>query len=231
MLVVAGLWLKRRALAALGLVVLWVGSTEVFSNALLRPLEDAYPPVQVADCPRTDAIVVLGGLLRDERPAGEVEWDEAVDRFERGVALMGAGKADYLVFTAAHWKGLPESEGDRLRQEAIARGIPAERILIAGAGLENTAGESAAIRELVQQRHWRKVTLATSAFHMRRAMYLMTRAGVPAEPFPCDYMARRRPVRYVQDFFPSGEAAAHTERALREHIGLLYYRIRSIADQ
>ena len=91
-LVVAGLWLKRRALAALGLVVLWVGSTEVFSNALLRPLEDAYPPVQVADCPRTDAIVVLGGLLRDERPAGEVEWDEAVDRFERGVALMGAGQ-------------------------------------------------------------------------------------------------------------------------------------------
>ena len=126
LLVVASICLKRRWLALAGLAVLWLGSTQPVSNALLRSLEDAYPPVLVADCPQADAVVVLGGGLRDESPAGQPEWSDAVDRFERGVALMQAGKAHYLLFTAATWPGLPETEGEMLRRYAVARGIPAE---------------------------------------------------------------------------------------------------------
>ena len=57
---------------------------------------------------------------------------------------------------------------------------------------------------------------------MRRSMLLMEQAGVPSLPFPADYATRRRPVRYVQDYFPQAESAMITERALREYIGLAY---------
>ncbi|MGC4048708.1 MAG: YdcF family protein [Paludibaculum sp.] len=178
-------------------------------------------------CPQADAIVVLGGSTRPEAPPGALEWNESVDRFERGVDLLRAGKAPVVVFTAARILWHPEvTEGAMLRDEALRRGLAADQVLLTGELVENTAGEARAIRMMMQQRGWKRVILVTSAFHMRRSMRLMRSEGIDCIPFPTDYQTRRQGRPEPGDFVPQADSLARTERAVREWIGILFYAVR-----
>ncbi len=225
--VLLGLLLRRRWLAWMCAGVLLLSSLGIVGDRLLGALEDSYPPVSIADCPTADAIVVLGGSSRAESPAGALEWNEAADRFERGVELLRARKAQALVFTAARIPWRPEvTEGSLLRDEALRRGLAADQVVVTGDRVENTAGEALAVRSLMNKRGWRRIILVTSAFHMRRSMRLMRSAGVDCIPFPADYQARRIAPPDALDFLPQAESLAKTERALREWLGILFYIVR-----
>lgn len=225
--VVLGLLIRRRWLVWLGAVVLMVSSLGVVSDKILGALEDGYPVMTASQCPQADAIVVLGGSTRPEAPAGALEWNESVDRFERGLDLVRAAKAPVVVFTAARIAWHPEvTEGAMLRDEALRRGLAADQVLITGEPVENTAGEARAIRILMQQRGWRRVILVTSAFHMRRSMRLMRSEGIDCVAFPTDYQTRRQGTAEPADFLPQADALAKTERAIREWIGIGFYAVR-----
>ncbi|MGJ5813066.1 YdcF family protein [Paludibaculum fermentans] len=225
--VLLGLFLRKRWLVWLGVSVLTVSSLGVAADRVLGWLEDAYPPISTAMCPKADAIVVLGGVTRPEARAGVLEWNESVDRFERGVELLRAGKAPVIVFTAARIAGSPGvTEGALLREEALRHGATPEQVVVTSDEVENTAGEAQAIHLLMVRRGWRRVILVTSAFHMRRSMRLMRSAGVDCVPFPTDYQARRLTSPEVGDFLPQAESLAKTERALREWAGILFYAVR-----
>ncbi|QOY85086.1 YdcF family protein [Paludibaculum fermentans] len=225
--VLLGLVLRRRWLAWMGAGVLLLSSLGVVGDRLLVALEDSYPPVSIANCPAADAIVVLGGMVRQEAPAGALEWNDSADRFERGIELFQAGKAPVIAFTAARIAWRPEvTEGELLRGEALRRGLTAEQVAVTSDRVENTAGEARAIKSMMGQRGWRHVILVTSAFHMRRSMQLMRSAGVECTPFPSDYQARRLAPPEAADFLPQAESLAKTERVLREWFGILFYAVR-----
>lgn len=217
-------WPTARWLGWTGLAVLTLSSLNIVSNPLLRLLEDAYPPIRVPDCPPADAVVVLGGNIHAESPAAAIDWNEAADRFQRGVELIQAGKAPFLVFTAAAIPWRPTiTEGSLLRDEAIRRGIPPQQIVLTENLVENTSGEAAELKSLMTRRAWRRIILVTSAFHMRRSMRLMRAAGVNAIPFPADYLTHRQQPLEAIDFLPQAESVKNTEIVARETIGLLFY--------
>lgn len=225
--VILGLRLRRRWLSALGIAVLTLASLNVVSSPFLRVLEDSYPAIRVPDCPPADAIVVLGGNIHAEAPAAPIEWNEASDRFQRGVELFQAGKAPYLVFTAAQIPWRPTiTEGSLLRDEAARRGVPIDKIILTENLVANTAGEAGELKLLMDHRAWRRIILVTSAFHMRRSMRLMRHAGVNAQPFPTDYRAHRQQPLEAIDFLPQADSVNNTEIAVREWLGILYYAIR-----
>ena len=62
--------------------------------------------------------------------------------------------------------------------------------------------------------------LVTSAYHMRRAMKLMQRAGAQPIAAPTGYLARNRRLGWDM-VVPSSNALRRTERALHEYQGLL----------
>jgi uncharacterized SAM-binding protein YcdF (DUF218 family) len=224
---IAGLLLKKRWLVGVGLGVLYVSALRPVSDFLVRGLEEWYPAVEVAACPKADAVLVLSGMLADDQRTSSTEWDRSVDRFERGVELVQAGHAPCIVFTAARipWQLNPESEGARLRKEALKRGIAPEQALVTDREVQNTADEGRAVRAVMQARGWKKVILVTSAFHMARAMRMMKRSGVEAIPFPADYSTGPHYRSDIRDIVPATVNLEGTELALREWMGMAYYAL------
>jgi uncharacterized SAM-binding protein YcdF (DUF218 family) len=221
----AALRWRSRALVAAGLAVLLVFSTPMVGGALTRSLERRYPRMPVDRAPNADAIFPLGGML--DNPGGPDEpadLNEAGARFERALQLYFAGRAPVLLLSAA-WRRLPgpPSEGEILRGMAIARGVPPGAILITKP-VPNTAGEADALREIAASRHWRRVLLVTSAFHMWRAMRAFRRCPVELVPVPVGYEEQSQPFN-IERLAPDARALSRSERALREYWGMLFYSV------
>jgi uncharacterized SAM-binding protein YcdF (DUF218 family) len=151
------------------------------------------------------------------------EWSEAADRFAAGLELFRAGKGARLVFTGGRvpWELLPDTEGDWLRGQALAQGVPAEAILLAGP-VENTAQEAQAVARMLPRE---RIILVTSAFHMPRARALFEAHGLQVVPFPVDFRVPEQEMT-VMDWLPRAEALALTDMAWRELLGRAYYWVK-----
>jgi uncharacterized SAM-binding protein YcdF (DUF218 family) len=227
LLLLFAVWRKQRWPVFVALTVIYLGSIPVIGGRLLGWVESRYPAVSVAQVEPADAVVVLGGILGPKVGEGFVaNFSETSERFDAGVALLQAGKAGRLVFTGARmgWRDTPATEGDELKRLAVARGIPAEKILVTHE-IENTAGEAAATAELMKANGWKHIILVTTGWHMPRSAYQFRKAGVDCSPFPVDFRFDRTRATAAIDFVPRGEAWQQTETALRECYGYWFYRI------
>jgi uncharacterized SAM-binding protein YcdF (DUF218 family) len=231
LLLAAALRWRRRILVALPIAILWIFSAPVVADALLRSLEDRYPWRPDSAYPEADAVFALGGGILGPRDRAGVEMDrgENADRFERALSLFTSGRAHILVLSAEGppRPGLP-SAGDRLREIAIHRGVPAESILVTPI-VRNTASEESALASFAVRFHWKRVLLVTSAAHMPRAMLLFRHC--PAEVIPVTVAFQSSAPRQPSDdsalarYLPQAEALAQSERALREYLGIMFYSV------
>ncbi len=231
-LVLAGLWMRRRALIWAGLALLWLSSTPLVSALVIRAVEGSAERIPATNAPGADAIVVLsGGRIVAPGKAAISEWEDP-DRFFGGVELFKAGKAPLLVFTNGLVPGRPqaEPEGEVLAGYAKEMGVPAGGILTTGR-VTNTAEEALAVATLLRGRLSApadratapRVLLVTSAYHMARARRLFEGAGMTVVPFPVDFQVSAHRAFSVLDFLPTAEALRLTELAWREVYGRLFY--------
>jgi uncharacterized SAM-binding protein YcdF (DUF218 family) len=155
--------------AAIGLLaVLCLATTNRGAQALLRLREDSQPFVRVDQCPVSDAIAVLSG---DGAPRfRRLGPQETSNRSEAGIALWHAGRGTTLIFTSG---GL---EGGLNRTGAITDGVPPDRILVVGPA-RNTAEEADLMVRAAGARHWHRLILVTSGFHMARSRLLIESAA------------------------------------------------------
>ena len=236
-LVMAGLLFRRRSFIWFGLAVLWLSSTPLVSDFLVRSAETWAERRLAIDAPRVDAIVVLsGGRVVAPGVAAVSEWADA-NRFFGGVELFKANKAPLLIFTGgwAPWEPKAKPEGELLIKYAKALGVPAKSMLTTGA-VVNTAEEAEAVAALLLQRSFvdtgrgahPHVLLVTSALHMVRAQGLFERAGLEVTPFPVDFKVSAGSELGILDFLPSAGALNQTEQAWREIYGRAYYGVRSV---
>ena len=229
LLVLLGAWHWRRwGLVGLAAALLFFASLPCVSEFLLKSLEDEIPERSVAETPAADAILVLSGILGDDRgPDRKTNWGEGYDRFEAGIQLWKAGKAPHLVLTdpSPSRPDGRETEGNRLRREAILTGVPAEAVVLLGP-IGNTADEAGLLARTARARGWQRIILVTTAWHLPRAWERFRQQDVEWILYPVDH---RTPVHSAWDpvdFFPSAYALAETEIFLREWIGRWYYRVR-----
>lgn len=232
LLVLAGLWLRRRALIWTGVAVLWLSSTPLLSGLMVRAVEGWAERGQATDASEADAIVVLsGGRVVAPGKAAISEWGDA-DRFFSGVELFRARKAPLLVFTGGcvPWEPKVVPEGELLAGYAKAMGVPADGIVTTGP-VTSTAEEAGAVAALLRERRSApadrgaapRVLLVTSAFHMARARRLFERAGLTVTPFPVDFQLSAGGGVNVTDLLPTAAALKQTEMAWREMYGRLFY--------
>jgi uncharacterized SAM-binding protein YcdF (DUF218 family) len=224
-LVLFALWRKQWWPGLLAIAVLYLSSIPVVGDRLVGWLESRYPVIPLEQVEPADAVVVLGGIMGPP-PAHHAlpNWSEAVERFEAGVALYQAGRAGRLVFSGARlpWEDKIATEGDELKRRAIARGVPADRIVI-GPVVDNTAAEARATVGLMREQNWRRVIVVTTGWHMPRAALQFRRAGVDAVFFPVDLRTDLSSPLTVADFIPTAGAWQMTETALRECYGWMFY--------
>jgi len=221
-LIMIGLYKKRNSLIYLAIALLYLVSTPIFSNAFFKLVEGDQYRKSIQSIERTEAIVVLSGMLSLHEMDGEeyVEWGDP-DRFFAGIALMKAGKATNLIFTGAKmpWEKSSRTEGAVLTDYAADYGIPYDHIFVSSI-VANTADEAVAVKKIIQGN---KIILVTSAFHMPRAQMLFEKEGLEVVPYPVDFKSLTTDSVTFMDYFPNGQSLAKTEMGMRELIGRLFY--------
>jgi len=231
LLLLAAIRWRSRALAGVALALLWLCGTPVVADAIMRSLEDQYPYRTAEQCPVADAVFPLGGGIVGRRDHGgkDAQWNAAAERFGRAVELFTRRRASVLVLSRGWSTSETDySEGARLKEIAVNEGVPEQSIIVTGKTI-NTAEESAALCGLAARMRWKRVLLVTSAFHMPRAMRLFR--GCPAEivAVPVDYSTPEANGWTgngdFDRFLPQAEALYHSERALREYLGMAFYAI------
>ena len=213
---------KRRWLTLIAVAAIWMLSTRVASFYLMRPLEEWYPTVSRDGCPSADAIVVLSGGCAGRTSAGPQLCSEAAARFLGALQLAKAGKARFVVFTGAPLQGgMTGSQGEILREEAIANGISSDRILVTGRVL-TTQDEADQVAHLPGIR---SLILVTSAFHMPRSILLFNASGLKVYAYPTALRFPGGVSRDILSFVPNPASLEDSNFALHEYYALLYYRL------
>lgn len=227
--ILACLWalaFRSRRAAFLAALVLYVSAIPIVGDFALKRLENAAPPVALEDLPEAQIVLVLGGVINVTedaagRPISHLR-DEG-DRFEAGIAIWQAGKAETLMFTrgTTPWNTGP-SEGDFLAARAEARGVPPSQIRLTERAT-TTEEEARAVARLglVEE----PIILVTSAYHMPRAARVLRYEGVKIAPYPVDFRYDQGAIN-VLSFVPNAAAFYNTSLGIREAIGRLYYRVK-----
>ena len=237
-LLLAGLWFKRRWLIGCAIILLSLSSMPIVSHYAMRAAENYAQRLSANSVPQAGAIVVLsGGRVIAPGAAQISEWGDA-NRFFGGVELFKAGKSPWLIFTGGWSPGNATArlEGDVLSEYAQAFGVPAAQILTTKK-VVNTEEEAQAVaalfhtqKNLTISNRKPRILLITSAFHMPRAKFLFEQVGLEVVSFPVDFKVSEGSDLSVLDFLPSAAALAQTETAWRELYGRLFYLIKLRAD-
>ncbi len=192
---VVGVALSRRRLAILGAVsgaLLTVAGSQAVGEALNHWLERDYQRDPFAQG-EFEAVFVLGGGV-DIAPHPRFQIGSSGDRVVLAARLHHAGVAKQVVISGTVIEGLAETFDSVTATDMILRelGVPATAIVKQSGHTRNTREEAAAAARLMRERGWKRVGLVTSAWHMRRALALFERAGVPAVPLAADYRGALR---------------------------------------
>ena len=110
----------------------------------------------------SDAIVILG----DDNYGG--------DRAAEAAMLFKAGWAPRVVASGRFlrpYASIAELEERDLKND----GVPQDAVIRFEQHASNTKDEAAALRQLIQQRGWKRILLVTSNYHTRRARYICAR--------------------------------------------------------
>ncbi len=227
-LLIAGLFLKKRALLIAATAIFLITSNPLISYQMMSYLEVGQLKKSIDDVKKADAIVVLSGMLTtiETSKGPDFEWSDP-DRFFGGTELIRADKASQMIFTGGKlpWQKINSTEGEVLAKYAKNFGVDSSVIQITKE-VQNTEDEAKAVKELLTPKNLNKIILVTSAFHMPRAKSLFEKQGFVVEPYPVDFKVEANTIT-ILDFLPSAFAMKNFEFALRELLGRAYYQIKA----
>lgn len=220
------LWFTRRqragkALVTVGTLLLLALSSGFVSDALLRPLEHRYPPLEVqpagAAPPGVSYIAVLGGYGDDDPDVpltSHVSPDQMV-RLIEGVVLHRQIPGSKLILSGGN-------DCERgMTQLAEALGVSADDIQTL-AEPRDTAEESRQVARIVGSQRF---ILVTSASHMPRAMGLFRKQGLHPLAAPTDFLCTRHAME-PDDLFPDAYRLFKSQVAFYEDLGLAWETLR-----
>jgi uncharacterized SAM-binding protein YcdF (DUF218 family) len=220
-------WLRLSATT--GFLLLLLISSPIVSGTLTGTLEGWHPPAPITLEGKLDAIVVLGGGIRDKgtlRPAIDLS-DESRRRTICGADLYQEGRAPTLLVTggdASIFRSGPR-EAAAMKDWAIRLGVPSGAIVTEDRS--RTTYENAVLsKQLLGERT--SILLVTSANHIPRATALFTKQGFRVTPYPCGFHARNHPSDdwselNAFDFLPSTWAIERTTVVVEEVAGMAAY--------
>lgn len=226
LLILLGLGLRHRwrrlgtGLLTLGMAGLYALSTPMMAMWLNRGLE-RYPVIGAEPLSRAEAIVVLSG---GKKPAPEY-----------GGMEPGADSLARLRYAArlAHQSGKPILLTGGAPMGGEAEGAVMARVLREEYGIvprwvetrSNTTLENARYSaELLRAAGIKRIALVSQGWHLRRALPFFQRQGLEVTAAPTAF------IRYdgggVAWYLPSGRAMQECHAALREWLGMLFYRMK-----
>ncbi len=242
LLLIVGLiliWTERRrklgaALTTLAAALLLLFSSSAFSSAILRPLEDQYPPLGPAQLAELDwesanTIVVLAGCVVgfEDAPITRQVGGTPLARLVEGIRLYHECPDCTLVLSGGSGCD-PEAPVESLTNYRFAEafGVSGDDIVIERAS-QDTADQARILKEMLGEQPF---LIVTSASHMPRTMALLEAQGLHPIAAPTDhgtglYGLFSRESFGIESIYPNSGALWSTERAIYEYLGLLWIRL------
>jgi uncharacterized SAM-binding protein YcdF (DUF218 family) len=125
-----------------------------------------------------DAAIVLGAAVYGERPSPVFR-----ERINHAIGLYEAGLVTHIIFTGGVGYRDALAEAEVARNYALARGVPAEAILLETTSTSTWENLTNA-RLVAQQQGIETVLVVSTPFHMRRALALAEDVGLEAYSSP-----------------------------------------------
>jgi uncharacterized SAM-binding protein YcdF (DUF218 family) len=214
-----------RRLVAASLVLFLVCGLLPAGKLLMTPLEERFPPWDAArGAPY--GIIVLGGAIDPEytrRPYSGLT--EAAERITVIAELSRSYPAAKILYSGGDGHLMPRGDNEARTAAALfaSFGVPESRILLESQS-RTTAENAAFSAQLVKPKPGERWLIVTSAFHMPRSVGAFREAGFDVEAFPVDY--RTNGFGGLWNPFSSVTSGlGHTDRATREWVGLVIYRL------
>ena len=215
----------RRLCRALFCVVavLYILFMPVTAEFLMRFLEVPRPALPEDDVLTLVAVLAGGGTHPVLGAPGEVELaEQSYQRLAEGVRVAGRHRWP-LVYSGAY------DEGDSVAYEASLRSS-VERQGLKGEFIPETESRTTwenlgEIAKIVRNRGFKRVILSTTAYHMKRSLWMAERRmpDVEVVAWPSGWRSTRGGLA-INAFGPSARAFYDSCTALREIAGLAAYR-------
>jgi uncharacterized SAM-binding protein YcdF (DUF218 family) len=226
------LWKRRWKMACLwGAPVLFLfmlGSLP-WPEALLGNAEKRYLENSIANAPRADAVVMLGGIVESSKydPQGFAVRDSA-ERLLAAVELVRQGKGGVLVLGGSGANPANPNESamslvqDWIKQWELCK-VEVLNLGICG----NTHDEAVRLLQLKKERGWQRLTIVTSAFHMKRASAVIQKLNGEVNLVACDFIICGRKSNPWSAFpLPRTKRLELLETYVHEVVGWYVYRWR-----
>ena len=221
-----------RSCCLIAFALLFLAGNRWVNLALVEPLEHSYLPS--GSPPAADAIVVLGGMVEPAFPPRPNVHIAHGDRLLHAAMLYRGHRAPLVLVTGGitPWRESEPNEGVNTAQVLALMGVPLSAILEEPPS-NNTYQEARAVKQLMRTHNLHRILLVTSAMHMPRALRTFRRQGIDSIPSPTDFAVTEHDLAQVASFdkvalalIPDVNVVVVTTAALKEYIGLAYYRAR-----
>jgi len=210
------------------LVLLCGLSTPYVATGLYYTLERQYPVKKLAEIPKGDCLVLLGGALAAAlSPRVDPDMGEAVDRLYKAAQLYKNHKATLVVVSGGNqpWAEPGPSEGELIKNILVEWEVPESAIVVESQS-RNTHENASYSAPILQKENCTRTLLVTSAAHMPRAVAAFQVLGIDSIPVSTDIRVVDSRKLAAMDFFPDAHALAMTSDAIREYMGLVVYKLR-----
>lgn len=224
------LWRSRPKLAK-GLVIfsflaLWLFSTPITTRYLLNNLQYRYPTLSPSElrAEKDAAIVVLEASLNMNTPEyGQPTVTENTLARIRYAAFLHK-KTGIPILVSGNDPGHPTINQADYMAEALQNyfNVPTKWKEDKG---YNTAQEGIYSAQILKAAGVKKIYLVTHASHMPRAMYAFQNKGLEVVAAPTGYKGFGRSLGQLSTYLPSMEALDVSQGAMREYIGMAWYRL------
>ena len=204
-------------------ILLWVLSISPVSDVMLRGLESDFT---IQKKPEGDVIILLGGGAYDGVPDLSGVGAPSGDMLERMVtAVRLQKKLDIpIIVTGGKVYEHRKAEAPVVRRFLIDLGVPANKVIVEDKS-RDTIENARYTSEILKKNSYKKPLLVTSAYHMKRSILSFEKAGIRVMPFPAGFKTWQNKKYGWEGYLPDVTSLEGVYIALREHIGLLFYKV------
>jgi len=204
-----------------GIGLLSAFSTPFAAHQLIRSLE-VYPALDPSSVARTQAVVILGGGISHDQPeyAADVSNSATLERLRYAAFLHNHHELPILV-TGGNPSG-GEAEGWVMKRELESLfNVPVRWLEVES---NNTAENAAFSWKILQADGVDTIALVTHAWHMPRAKRVFEQAGFTVVPAPTGF--HTVDMKGIMNFIPQASYLNLSNIAIREWVGMAWYRLR-----
>jgi uncharacterized SAM-binding protein YcdF (DUF218 family) len=211
------------ALIVLPALLLWLGSISPVSDRLMFGLEKVHP---LPSHPTGDVILLLGGGINEgvaDLSGKSAPSADMLGRIVTAVRLQKELGCPVIVSGGAVFE-FSTAEAPIDKRFIVDLGVPADRVILEEKS-RDTVENAVYSARIIKERGFRHPILVTSAYHMRRSVIACRKNGLEVLPVPAAFHGSPHK-RYGWVHYLPGTSALHqTSTALREYMGLLFYRL------